>query len=126
MTRKRVCAWAAITVLLAGLGTVAPTAQATAPTPTAAPRDCGPDLVCFYTEPNYKGRRFDYHDPRWHTCHLVETVQPGHVKTTRSVWNNDDQDWTFYAGGGGCWKTSEHWNVQPGRGQATMDALFWN
>ncbi|WAL99095.1 peptidase inhibitor family I36 protein [Streptomyces sp. Je 1-369] len=129
MTRKRVFAWTAITVLLAGFGTVAPAAQAAAPTPTtaaAAPRDCAPDLVCFYTEPNYRGRRFDYHDPQWHTCHLVETIQPGHIKATRSVWNNDDQGWTFYNSSGGCWGNNENWTVRPGRGQANMEAYFWN
>ncbi|MGW7102756.1 peptidase inhibitor family I36 protein [Streptomyces sp. NPDC054838] len=127
MTRKSVFAWTAIAVVLAGFGTGAPASVAATPAPVAAraPHDCGRELVCFYTEPNYQGRRFDYHDPQWHTCHLVETIQRGFVAATRSVWNNDDQDWTFYGRGGGCWGTSENWNVQPGQGQADMQAYYW-
>ncbi|MFF8382770.1 peptidase inhibitor family I36 protein [Streptomyces kanasensis] len=130
MNRKTAHAWAAVAVLLTGFGTGSPVALAAAPAPVAAkaPHDCGPELVCFYTEPNYQGRRFDYHDPRWHTCHLVETVQGSEniVKPTRSVWNNDDQDWRFYGSGGGCWGTSENWTVRSGEGRANMEAWYWN
>ncbi|MET9954373.1 peptidase inhibitor family I36 protein [Streptomyces sp. NPDC006339] len=102
---------------------LAPTSAASAADSVQAPDDCAAEMVCFYTQPNYQGRRFDYHNPEFATCGYVETIHVG--EPTRSVWNNDDTDWDFFASRHGCWPHAGSWNVRSGQGQASMEAWFW-
>jgi hypothetical protein len=75
--------------VLAAAGTIAllagPSAQASVPSDR-----CPQGYVCFWTGEDFSGEMRVYNNPAYHDC--AETDGGA-----RTVFNNDDQTWSFYA-----------------------------
>jgi Peptidase inhibitor family I36 len=79
----------ALTGGLALAPSLASAAQAAVPA-VHSPR-CPQGYVCFWTGPSFSGEMKVYQNPVSHTC------DPAPAQPSRTIYNNDDEPWSFYA-----------------------------